>query len=151
MDVLTRTKRATPARRLVLTLVIVCATVPAEALAATNWAVPVASTSKGQAGARTITAPAGVTASCTGVTTPIVVAWNSVPNAVSYTVYKSAGGGSYAAAATVLAPTTSWSYSPPGVLQTYTFKVSATVGTNWISALSAASPTRSVSGLLVCT
>jgi hypothetical protein len=47
--------------------------------------------------------------------------------------------------------TTSWSYSPPGVLQTYTFKVSATVGTNWISALSAASPTRSVSGLLVCT
>lgn len=153
MDVLTHGHR--PSRRwtdtaLALSLFVVCAAVPIAAVAATNWGITLAPASKGQARARTVTAPTGVTASCTGLTTPIVVKWNAVANAGSYTVYKSAGGGAYAAAATVVAPTTTWSYSPPGILQTYTFEVSATIGTMWVSGLSTPSATRTVTALLVC-
>ena len=131
-------------------LAATCA-LPSGAVAATNWTVGLAANSHGHAAASTVSPPSSVSATCTGLTTPIVVSWSAVANAASYTVYQSTGGGAFTSATTISAPTTTWHYSPPGLLQTYAFKVLATVGTNWTSALSGATATRSITVLLVCT
>lgn len=119
--------------------------------AAASWTVGLAAQSHGQARARTLSAPTGVTTSCSGLTVPIVVSWTAVANATSYGVYRSAGGGPYTLVTTVNAPTTTASYNPGGVLQSYTLAVTVTLGTAWTSGLSAPGATRTVTALLVCT
>jgi hypothetical protein len=102
--------------------------------AATHWTVVAGSSTTSEAKATTKpAAPGGVSASCSSSSKKkIVVTWNAVTHAKTYTIFEN---GSSTATATVT--TTSWT---SGTLSagTYTFKVSATVGTNWSGTKSSA-------------
>jgi hypothetical protein len=120
------------------------------ALAAPAWTVSAAAGASGQATSQQLSAPPAVTASCTLLTTPITVSWTAVAHASTYTVYQSTGAGSYTQVGTVSAPTTTWSYSPPPVLQTYSFEVAVTLSGTWTSPPSSPTLLITVTPALAC-
>jgi hypothetical protein len=120
---------------------------PAEA---TGWSVPTTAGAKGAAKALTLpAAPANPTATCSLVSLQITVGWTAVPKATSYGVYQSTTGaaGTYSLVATGAG--TTWT-SGILLLGNYWYKVTATIGTNWTSPLSAATAGHTVT-VFVCT
>jgi hypothetical protein len=94
----------------------------------------------------TPSAPTGVTATCTSEsTTTVKVSWSSVTHATNYSVYesKTSSSSGYSLAATVTAPTTSWT---SGSLSSgdYWFEIAVAIGTNWTSAKSSATSQRTI-------
>lgn len=136
--------RTTMIRRRLLTGVAVIAALlllPDIAFAS-NWTIQVGGGSRGLSRARSLPSPPPtVTATCAAPTAArtVTVTWTPVPNAVSYTVYRSKTSATtgYSTAATGIA-TTSWT-SGNLTAATYWFKISALVGTKWVSASSTAS------------
>ncbi len=134
------------ARLVVLLLsVALCSLAATEsAWATTNWLIHVASTNAGQAKATTLpSAPGGVSAACAAPTTSktVTVGWNTVTHATTYSVYESttSATGTYTVAASGIS-TTSWTSGTLTAGTNYWFEVVTTVGTNWTSAKSSASP-----------
>ena len=110
---------------------------------ATTWTITLHTGSSGEAHGQTVpSAPASPTATCVSGTETVKVAWTAVTHAVSYSIYKSTtgSGGSYTSLATGVTanPYTTATLTPAG---TYYFKVTAFVGTHWVSAQSVATPT----------
>ena len=133
-----------------ITLATVAA-VAAPAGAVTNWTVQLAASSSAQATAQAVPSPpASVTSTCSLVALQVTVNWTAVAHAASYTVYQSTSGatGTYSVVASGVA-TTSWT-SPILVLGTYYYEVTATVGSNWVTARSAASNGHTIT-LILCT
>jgi endoglucanase len=118
---------------------------------ATTWVVQLAAGSAAEAhSAGAPAAPTGVAAACVSPTNDkVTVTWSAVTGASTYSVYQSttAAGGPYSQVASGIA-TLSWA---SGGLSTgnYWFEVTALQGSNWVSALSAAtaeSTTKSTGG-----
>jgi hypothetical protein len=122
------------------------------ASAATSWAIGAAVGSHGEARAKLApTAPTGVTATCTAFFgTTVKVAWNAVPLATGYTVFESttSAASGYAPVATGVVAT-NWT-TPALASGNYWFEVAASIGTNWVSANSAASAKRTITAFF-CT
>ena len=111
--------------------------------AASNWAVHLASGSKGEGHAQVLpSAPSGVAASCPSptVSKTIKVAWNAVTHATSYSVYQSttSATGTYSLAIGGLT-TTSWTSGTLTSGTNYWYEVVVLVGSHWASANSSAS------------
>ena len=123
----------------VLVAVLLASVVPA---AGSNWTGSLAAGSKAEAQAQPgPAAPTGVSDVCVSQSQRLVtVSWNAVTNASTYTVLKSTttSTGSYTSAATGVT-TTSWT-SGTLTAGNYWFKVEAYVGTKWLSAQSAPTP-----------
>ena len=129
---------------LLLSVALCSLTVTESAWATTNWLVHVASTNAGQAKATTLpAAPAGIGAACAAPTTSktVTVSWNTVTHATTYSVYESttSATGTYTLAASGIT-TTSWTSGTLTAGAHYWFEVVTTIGTNWTSAKSSASP-----------
>ena len=128
---------------------------PQAASAATNWIVGNGGTNGGAGRAQSLpSAPTGIDAECLSlVGWTINVTWSSVPHASGYTIYRSTSSASsgFSVYATVNGNTTSYSDANFSILTSYWYRVTVTVGANWVSAQSASSPKRSISFLLVCT
>jgi hypothetical protein len=126
---------------------LVSAVVPAgEAVAASEWKPTLVGASNGEARSQaTPGAPTGVTATCTSVVaTTIHVTWTAVTRATTYRIDQSttsATSGFSTTAAGVIA--TSWT-SPPLPTGTYWYKVTAYIGTNWLTAQSPATPQHTI-------
>lgn len=134
-----------------ITLATVAAVAVPSAEAAPSWTVQLAANSKAQATAQAVPSPPGsVTSTCSLVALQVTVTWTAVAHAASYTVYQSTTGanGTYSVVATGVA-TTSWT-SPVLVLGTYFYEVTATIGSNWVTARSAASNGHTIT-LVLCT
>ncbi len=117
---------------------------------AAGWPVPTTAGTHGAARALTLpSAPANPTATCSLIALQITVAWSAAPKATSYSVYQSTTGatGTYSLVATVAG--TAWT-SPVLVLGSYWYKVTATIGNNWTSPLSAATAGHTIT-LALCT
>jgi hypothetical protein len=132
------------ARTLVFLVVaaVICLGTVSTALAAGNWVVHLAASSKGEAHAQTLpSAPTGVSAACAAPTTSetIKVSWTAVTHATTYSVYDSTttATGTYTLVASGVA-TTSWTSGTLVAGTHYWFEVTVTVGTNWTSSKSAA-------------
>ncbi len=109
---------------------------------ATTWTITLHTGSSGEAHTQTVpSAPASPTATCVSGTQTVKVAWTAVTHAVSYTMYESTtgSGGTYTSLATGV--TTNPYTTATLAAGTYYFKVTALVGTNWVSAQSVATPT----------
>jgi fibronectin type 3 domain-containing protein len=114
---------------------------------ASAWAVALQSGSAAQAQAQPVPdPPSTVTATCTStVGNTIVVSWSAVAHAASYSIFQSTSvNGTYTLGKTA---TTSPSTTNALVLGTFFFKVTATVGANWVSARSVASNSRTVAAI----
>ncbi|MHB8328797.1 MAG: hypothetical protein ACYDD6_04100 [Acidimicrobiales bacterium] len=119
------------------------------AAASSNWSVGLGASGTGEAVSMGVPgAPAGVSASCSGVliSPTASVTWSSVSHATSYSTYESTTSSSsgfnlVASGVTLLA----WT-SPTLSTGSYWFAVAAYIGTNWASGLS--SPTSQISVLL---
>ncbi|MGA3353012.1 MAG: hypothetical protein ABSD85_07485 [Acidimicrobiales bacterium] len=102
--------------------------------AAANWAVPIKTGSSGEAQAQAApSAPGGVSAACVSPSErEVLVSWNAVANASTYTVYKSTttSTGTCSSTATGVT-TTSWASGTLAAGNVY-FKVAAYVGTKWV-------------------
>lgn len=110
---------------------------------ATNWLLAISGASHGQAHAQALpTSPSGLTPACGGSTGSTVnLTWTGVSHATSYTIYRSTTSATSGFASTASGVTgTSWT---SGVLSnaTYWWRISALVGSNWLSAQSATSTT----------
>jgi hypothetical protein len=115
----------------------------AVACGASNWAASLATGSKGESQADALpAAPSGVTATCAAPTTAktIKVSWAAVPLATSYSVSESttSATGSYALVASGVTGI-SWTSGALSNNTNYWFEVTALIGSNWVSAKSAAS------------
>jgi hypothetical protein len=107
------------------------------AAAASMWKPGLAAASRGEAHAQAApSAPTGETATC--ISPDIDVTWTAVTKATTYTVYESTDSDTsgFSAVATGVAGTSWTSVSPAD--GDYWFKVTAYVGTNWVSVQSAA-------------
>jgi hypothetical protein len=128
-----------PLSATVLVAVLLATVVPA---AGSNWTPALAAGSKGEAQAQPgPVAPTGVSDVCVSPSQRLVtVSWNAVADASTYTVFKSTttAGGTYTSTATGVT-TNSWT-SGTLTAGNYWFKVEAYVGTKWVSAQSAATP-----------
>jgi hypothetical protein len=119
---------------------------------ASAWVAHLAAGSFGESQATTLPAsPTGLAAACqSGTGSKIIVTWNSVTKATSYTVYDSttSATGTYSVIASGVTGT-SWT---SGSLSNgnYWFEVSASIGTNWTGSRSSASAQRTI-GVLSCT
>jgi hypothetical protein len=116
----------------------------ATACGASNWVATVASGSKGESQATSLPAtPGSVGATCAAPTTAktIKVTWSAVSLATSYSVYDSttSATGTFSLLAGGVTGT-SWTSGTLTSGKNYWFKMTATIGNNWISAQSAASP-----------
>ncbi len=124
----------------VLVAVLLVSVVPA---AGSNWTLALAAGSKAEAQAQPApAAPTGVQDVCVSSSgRTVTVSWNPVADASTYTIFKSTttSTGSYTSTATGVA-TDSWT-SGTLAAGNYWFKVEAYVGTKWVSAQSAATPT----------
>ncbi len=129
-------------RLLVLSAILVAVVALATpASAATAWLVRLAVGSSGQAKAQAIpAAPAGLTASCPAPTTSktVKLVWTAVTHATSYTVYQSTTSATagFTSVATGVA-TATWT-SGTLAAAIYWYKVTVTMGSNWVSAQSTA-------------
>jgi hypothetical protein len=123
----------------VLVAVLLATVVPA---AGSNWTLSLAAGSKGATQAKPgPPAPTGVTDVCVSPSgRTVTVSWNAVADASTYTVFKSTttSTGTYSSTATGVT-TNSWT-SGTLTAGNYWFKVEAYVGTKWVSAQSAATP-----------
>jgi fibronectin type 3 domain-containing protein len=128
-------------------LVLACA--PA-AYGATSWTVVLHAGSRGQAKAQAVPAAPTATATCSLVALKITVTWTAVAHASSYTVYQSSNGanGTYSVVASGLTGTSFT--SAVLVLGTYYYEVTATVGSNWTTAHSAATAGHTIT-IILCT
>ena len=140
-------------RGALLVVVVVIASAPSvfassgTTWAAGNWAVQLATVNSGEAHAQALpAAPAGPTATCTTPTSTrtVKVSWTAVTHATAYAVLESStmATGPYSQVMSGVT-TTSWT---TGVLNAgqYFFEVVADVGTNWVSASSAATSQRTL-------
>jgi hypothetical protein len=118
--------------------------------AATNWTIGLVAGSKGESTSQAVPAAPTATATCSLVALQITVNWTAVTHATSYTVWQSTTGanGTYSVAASGVTATT-WT-SPILVLGTYFYEVSANIGSNWVTARSAATAGHSIT-LVRCT
>jgi hypothetical protein len=111
-----------------------------------NWGVGLTGASSGEAKGRSApAAPTGAASACTSpLATTVVVSWNPVATATSYTMWKSTTSATsgYTVAATGVSgsPWTSGSLATG----TYWFEVSAVAGTSWTSANSGATAQRTI-------
>jgi hypothetical protein len=148
-----RPRGRTPVRlALVTATLLTVATASGVADAATPWTVSLAAASGGQSQAGTLTAPTGLTSSCSGNQnlnkTPVNLSWLAASHAANYTVSQAtSANGTYTVIATGVAGTT---YSTtPATAGTYYWKVAAANG-NWSSPSSGPSPPRTVQLLGAC-
>jgi hypothetical protein len=116
--------------------------VSGSAWAATNWAVHLATGSKGEGHAQALpSAPASPAASCAAPITSqtVKVTWTAVAHATTYSVYDAttSASGTYTLVASGVT-TTSWTSGTLASSTNYWFEVLANVGSNWSSAKSAA-------------
>jgi len=125
-------------RLAVVTFVVLTTTLSASAAGASNWSTSLSGASAGQARSSGSSAPSEVTATCTASNQKsVVVSWQAVAHA-KYSVWRSSTSSStgYTLTASNVA-TTTWTSSALPTGQTYWFEVSATIGSNWTSSLSA--------------
>ncbi len=111
------------------------------AWAATNWAVHLATASKGEARAQTLpSAPGSPAAGCAAPTTSgtIKVTWSAVTHATGYTIYDSTTSATGAYNQIGNSTTSPWTSSTLTSGTNYWFEVVATIGSNWSSAKSSA-------------
>lgn len=119
----------------VMLLAIAGAVVAVPTVAGASWKVPVSGTPRGTAVAGSLQAPAMNTNSCSANSpdkqhATITLTWSAVAKATSYDVYKQTGGNFVLLGNTASSPA---SDVVPQSSATYTYKVLARVGTNWIS------------------
>jgi hypothetical protein len=111
---------------------------------ASAWPASLASGSAAQAQAQPAPSPPStVTATCTSTTgNTLIISWPAVAHATTYSIYQARSlNGTYTLTSTVAAsPVTTGSL----VAGTYFYKVSTTIGANWVSAQSAASNSRTI-------
>lgn len=125
-------------------------TVDASTAHGSTWVVPVNTGSNGRAAALGVPSAPAATATCSLVSLQITVSWTAVAHASKYDVYVSSTGigGAYSIAAAGVVGTL-W-VSPILLLGTYFYKVTATVGSTWTTALSAPTAGHTIT-LVVCT
>jgi hypothetical protein len=113
---------------------------------AATWTTGLASGSSGESqGQAAPAAPANPTATCTsGLSNTVNLTWSAVTHATTYTVYDSTTSASTGYAVLTSGVTTT-SYTT-GALSSasYWFEIAAYVGTNWVSANSAATAKRTI-------
>lgn len=149
MDLLTAVlKRLRPALAGRVATVFAVTLLVGPVASASVWTTGLAASSSSATRSRVLAAPTGVDAECAALGLKVVLSWNAVANAASYGVYMSSTGlnGTYNLVTTVA--TNSYSSGVLG-LGTYYFKVTATIGANWTSGLSAASQARVIT-LVLC-
>lgn len=116
------------------------------AAAASNWVVPLASSSRAQAQAQPIPGPpTALTPSCVSSTgTTVKLTWNAVTLATTYTIYRSSTSSTSGFSATASGVTgTAWTSSTLSAA-TYWWRISVTTGTNWTSAQSASTTSTTI-------
>ena len=123
----------------------------AVACGASNWVAALSSGSKGESQAKTLpSAPGSVAAACAAPTTnsTIKVTWAAVTLATSYSVYDAttSANGTYSLLASGVSGT-SWTSGTLSSGTNYWFKVTASIGSNWVSAKSAASGESTINAL----
>jgi fibronectin type 3 domain-containing protein len=131
----------------VLAVFAVVGTTAATSAQASAWPTSVQSGSHAQAEAQPLpNPPSTVTATCTStIGNTIIVSWSAVAHAASYSIYESnSANGTYTLGKTAI---TSPSTTAALLLGTFFFKVTATVGTNWVSAKSVASNSRTIAAV----
>ncbi len=134
----------------VLTVLAVLAAVDASAATsaqASAWAASLQSGSTAQAQAQPVpNPPSTVTATCTStIGNTIIVSWSAVAHAATYSIFQSTSlNGTYTLGKTA---TSSPSTTNALLLGTFFFKVTATVGINWVSAMSVASNSRTIAAI----
>ena len=121
------------------------------ACGASNWAATVATGSKGESEAKSLPATPGSTgATCAAPTTAktIKVTWSAVLLATSYSVYDAttSASGTYTQVASGVIGT-SWTSGTLTSATNYWFKVTALIGTKWVSAQSSASPESTINSV----
>lgn len=125
-------------------LVAVDATAAASASA---WPTALQAGSSAQARAQPVPSPPStVTATCTSTLgNTIIVSWTAVAHAASYTVWQatSANGTYTFTKNAATSPTT----TPALLVGTFFFKVTVTIGDNWLSAMSVASDSRTIAAV----
>jgi hypothetical protein len=123
----------------VLVAALLASALPA---AGSNWAISLAAGAKAEAQAQGApAAPTGISDVCVSPSgRTVTVSWNAVTDASTYSIFKSTttSAGTYTSAATGVT-TASWT-SGTLTAGNYWFKVEAYVGTKWVSAQSAATP-----------
>ncbi len=122
---------------------------PEFAVAGTNWVVGRTGPNGGTGKADTLpAAPGGVDAQCASpVGATIDVTWTAVPHATGYTVYRSTTSSTSGFSSLVSVGGSTLSYSDTSLLAvatSYWYRVTASVGTNWVSPQSASSPKRTI-------
>jgi hypothetical protein len=117
------------------------------AWAAANWTVHVATVNSGEAQARALPTAPTTTSACTSPASAktVKVSWTAVTHATAYAVYQSntTATGTYTLQTSGVA-TTSWTTAALATGD-YWYEAVADVGSNWVSAKSAASAERIVS------
>jgi hypothetical protein len=111
-----------------------------------NWTIGLAGASSAEASAASAPAvPTGVASACTSALgTTVVVSWNPVARATSYTIWRSTTSATSGFTVTTTGVTgSSWT---SGSLATgsYWFEVSAVIGTSWTSGNSSATAKRTI-------
>ncbi|MGO9581428.1 MAG: hypothetical protein ACLP36_01325 [Acidimicrobiales bacterium] len=126
-----------PLSAAVLVTAMLLSAVPASA---SSWTVALRAASAGEAQTQAApAAPTGVSDACVSSSVrEVIVTWNAVTDASSYSIFKSTttSAGSYSSTATGVTGT-SWTSGTLAAGNVY-FKVEAYVGTKWVSAESAA-------------
>jgi hypothetical protein len=112
---------------------------PPSGAAASNWGIGLSPSSGEVQAEGAPAAPTGVTSACTSaLTNTVMVSWDAVAQATSYSVYQSTTSPSLGFVEDVTGVVgTSWT-SPALASGTYWFEVADDVGTNWSSSSSAA-------------
>ena len=111
-----------------------------------GWEIGLSAASSAQAlAASAPAAPTGVASACTSALgTTVVVSWNPVANATSYTIWKSTSSATSGYAVVATGVTGSAWTSGSLATGTYWFEVSAVTGTNWNSANSSGTAQRTI-------
>ena len=132
----------------VLAWVVLLACALGTGAGASSWAPGLVAASSGEAQGQPLPGTPSATASCSGVVGNVVINWTSISPVSSYTFYQSstAASGPYSVVKSGL---TTLSYTQTGLLGTYWFEVSATLGANWVGGLSAPTQQRTLT-LVLC-
>jgi hypothetical protein len=137
-------------RTSIFAAVVVVACVSNTAAWASSWTPGLAASSSGEAHGQPLPGAPSATATCSGIIGNIVINWTAVSPVTGYTLYQSStsASGPYSVIKSGLTTTT---YTQTGLLVgSYWFEVSATVGSNWVSPLSAPTQQRTIT-VILCT
>jgi hypothetical protein len=116
---------------------------------ASSWTPGLAASSSSEAHGQPLPGAPSATATCSGFIGNIVINWTAISPVTSYSVYQSStsASGPYSVIKSGLTTTT---YTQTGLLGTYWFEVSATLGSNWAGPLSAPTQQRTIT-VFLCT